>query len=75
MSNNFFFYIDNKGRQLFFDVNLIAYTEYRQLGDYYEIFLRNTSLNNGLAQRIKLQPADYNELLEFIKNKDNECSH
>ena len=75
MTNNFFFYTDNNGRRLFFDVNLIAYTEYRQLGDYYEIFLRNTSLNNGLAQRIKLLPTEYNELLEFIKNKDNECSN
>lgn len=69
MSNKFFFYTDNNGRLLFFDVKLIAYTEYRQTGDFYEIFLRNTCTSNGLAQRIKLKPAEYNELLEFIKNK------
>ena len=74
MSNTkFFFYTDSKGRQLFFNTELIAYTEHHCVGDFYEIFLRNTSVNSGIAQRIKLLPAEYNELLEFIKNTNNEC--
>lgn len=76
MSNTkFFFYVDSKGRQLFFNTELIAYTEHHCVGDFYEIFLRNTSVNSGLAQRIKLLPTEYNELLEFIKNTNNECRH
>lgn len=74
MSNTkFFFYVDSKGRQLFFNIELIAYTEHHCVGDFYEIFLRNTSVNSGIAQRIKLLPSEYNELLEFIKNTNNEC--
>jgi hypothetical protein len=76
MSNTkFFFYIDSKGRQLFFNTELIAYTEHHCVGDFYEIFLRNTSVNSGIAQRIKLLPSEYNELLEFIKNTNNECRY
>jgi hypothetical protein len=76
MSNTkFFFYTDGKGRQLFFNTELIAYTEHHCVGDFYEIFLRNTSVNSGIAQRIKLLPAEYNELSEFIKNTNNECRH
>ena len=74
MSNTkFFFYVDSKGRQLLFNTELIAYTEHHCVGDFYEIFLRNTSVNSGIAQRIKLLPSEYNELLEFIKNTNNEC--
>ena len=76
MSNSkFFFYVDSKGRQLFFNTELIAYTEHHCVGDFYEIFLRNTSVNSGIAQRIKLLPSEYNELLEFIKNTNNECRY
>lgn len=72
MSNTkFFFYVDSKGRQLFFNTELIAYTEHDCVGDFYEIFLRNTSVNSGIAQRIKLLPSEYNELLEFIKNNES----
>ena len=74
MSNTkFFLYTDSKGRQLFFNTELIAYTAHHCVGDFYEIFLRNTSVNSGIAQRIKLLPLEYNELLEFIKNTNNEC--
>lgn len=76
MSNTkFFFYNDSKGRQLFFNTELIAYTEHHAIGDFYEIFLRNTSINSGIAQRIKLLPAEYNELLEFIENTNDECRY
>lgn len=76
MSNTkFFFYVDSKGRQLFFNTELIAYTKHDCVGDFYEIFLRNISVNSGIAQRIKLLPAEYNELLEFIKNTNNECRY
>lgn len=69
MSNTkFFFYTDGKGRQLFFNTELIAYTKYHAFGDFYEIFLRNISVNGGIAQRIELPSTEYNELLEFIKN-------
>ena len=74
-NTKFFFYTDGKGRQLFFNTELIAYTEHHAFGDFYEIFLRNTCTSNGIAQRIKLLPTEYNELLEFIKNTNNECRY
>ena len=69
MSNTkFFFYEDSKGRQMFFNTELIAYTEYDEIINKYQIFLRNCSVNNGLSQRVYLKPTDYNMLINYIKN-------
>lgn len=66
--SDFYFYIGRKGEQLFFNINLIAYTVYQSRGNFYEVFLKNTSVNSGLAQRIKLSPSEYDDLISCIKN-------
>ena len=53
---------------MFFNTELIAYTEYDELINRYQIFLRNCSVNNGLSQRVYLKPTDYNMLINYIKN-------
>ena len=67
-NTKFFFYEDNKGRQMFFNTELIAYTEYDEIINKYQIFLRNCSVNNGLSQRVYLKPTDYNMLINYIKH-------
>ena len=69
MSNTkFFFYEDSKGRQMFFNTELIAYTEYDEIINKDQIFLRNCIVNNGISQRIYLKPTDYNMLINYIKH-------
>jgi hypothetical protein len=71
--SDFYFYIGETGEQLFFNINLIAYTSYRTRDNIYEVFLRNTSINSGLAQRIKLSPSEYNDLISHINNFKHDC--
>lgn len=69
MDNIFFCYKDSHGKDVFFDIKLIAHTEYDAIHDKYVIFLRNCSINSGIAQRVYLEPTDYDLLINYYIDK------
>lgn len=66
MDKKFFIYIDENNRKQFFDISLIAFTDFYR--GYYRIYFSNTS-HNDITPYVKLDVATFNNLYNYIYNE------